>query len=175
MVDQTLAFYANIQNPNLKPNYVGDGILSMGISGYALLQFVRLYVALPGDKNVVEALTNIVEGGFSTNKGIPMISSLSNENLMKIFSFEPDNDGELPFLFGKMFYFNILNRVFTKMVNSLGGKQSQHGQRLERKRAVAFRKLQDEELVDIITIRDRFISEFLRKNRRTRQIVIQSK
>jgi len=178
LISETLNAYAMIADPKLKPNYVGPGILSMGITGYFLVQYIKLFVAIPGDKNIMSVLNIIIDKQAEKAR--------VDSRYISIFSHSHEEDeGELPFLFGNNIFISMYKSKLDRLIkdkkkilnaqperNRLFQITSRELLRLERKQKEMMTQYPRHLLPT--TIRDRFLSEFNTKNRRTNEIVIKS-
>jgi len=179
LIDETMNAYAMLSDQKLKPNYAGPGILSMGITGYFLVQYIKLFVALPGDKNITPVLKSII--GELAAKG------RIDERYYSIFShIQNEKEGELPILFKNNFFLDLWMTKIDEMIvekNKIIATKSSEDSRLyqKTKRDLMMIERSKEQMIKKfgrytppITERDRFISEFFAKNKRTSQGIIVS-
>ena len=177
LIDETMNAYAMLSDQKLKPNYAGPGILSMGITGYFLVQYIKLFVAIPGDKNIVPVLKSIIED-FAVRERV-------DDRYYSIFSHIPEEkEGELPILFRNNFFLGFwmpkVDQIIAEKMKIMSTEplgSSRLHQKTKRELA-RIERLKERVLRDFgrylvpTTDRDRFISEFFAKNKRTSQSII---
>ena len=180
IIDNGMKLFKSLAAPNMSPNYLLGGILSMGITGYVLIQCLRLFVAIPGDKNVSEAM-KIIVNQFTEKGQIP-----APHNIVNIFSFDnADEPCEIPALFGRDYYITNLIRSKPKSVDILINqgrealdnylnehhKDSSNTRRPTKQKAKAMRfarflEHHIDKIPNVNVDRDRFIQSIFKVNRR---------
>ena len=169
LIDETMNAYAMLSDESLKPNYAGPGVLSMGITGYFLVQYIKLFVAIPGDKNVMAVLKSVIEDQASRG---PL-----NDRYSSIFShIQEEDQGELPNLFVNNFFLSIwmpkVDKVIAEKTKIISSEPERTRLYQKAKREIVrLNRAKERALNDFgryiapTTDRDRFISEFSQKTK----------